>query len=406
MKTVCFVVLGFPKITETFITNQVLQAKIHGYQTMILTERLMSFENSSQAELLTEHALLESTQVIDFKIPKNKIKRRAKAFVLILKYLKYWLRVKDISFRERFSMLPFQLAFYYQFKEVSVFHIQFALAGIQIAKMKSIGLLSGRLVTTFHGYDAHYENLEELSSLKLRYKLLLKESLYLTVNTAYLAKKILSFGAQASSIKIIPMGIDLDFFNSKTEKRISLNSTIQLLSVGRLIELKGFEYAIKSIKLLVDRGYKVSYTIIGEGREKDSLLELITTLKLQDTVFLVGVKTQKEIKDLFEMHDIFLMSSITDKTNRAEAQGVVTAEAQAMGLPVIAFRSSGVPYTLLDTETGFLIEEKNVEAYAEAIRKLATNPVLYKTMSVTAKNFATENFSRKTLSAKFFDLYH
>lgn len=406
MKTVCFVVLGFPKITETFITNQVLQAKIHGYQTMILTERLMSFENSSQAELLTEHALLESTQVIDFKIPKNKIKRRAKAFVLILKYLKYWLRVKDISFRERFSMLPFQLAFYYQFKEVSVFHIQFALAGIQIAKMKSIGLLSGRLVTTFHGYDAHYENLEELSSLKLRYKLLLKESLYLTVNTAYLAKKILSFGAQASSIKIIPMGIDLDFFNSKTEKRISLNSTIQLLSVGRLIELKGFEYAIKSIKLLVDRGYKVSYTIIGEGREKDSLLELITTLKLQDTVFLVGVKTQKEIKDLFEMHDIFLMSSITDKTNRAEAQGVVTAEAQAMGLPVIAFRSGGVPYTLLDTETGFLIEEKNVEAYAEAIRKLATNPVLYKTMSVTAKNFATENFSRKTLSAKFFDLYH
>src|SRR5690606_13074021 len=184
------------------------------------------------------------------------------------------------------------------------------------------------------GYDAHFETQDRLILLQQRYRLLLKYSQYLTINTNYLSKKVQLLGGEIGKIKIIPMGIDLEFFQSKSEKSISAKATIQLISIGRLVELKGFEYAVKSVKILVDKGFDVQYTIVGEGKDKDTLLQLISKLNLTESVFLVGAKSQTDIKILLEENHIFLMSSITDSTNRAEAQGVVVAEAQAMGLPV------------------------------------------------------------------------
>jgi len=406
IRSVCFVVPEFPSVSETFVANQILQAKIHGYRVVVLTKNKLPLHISSQKELLSAHSILDDTFAIDFKIPKSKIKRRLQSLILIFKYLKFWLRVNNVPVRERFSTLPFQLNYYNQFKDISVFHIQFALAGLEVAQMKSIGLLQGRIITTFHGYDAHFQNLEVFNTMQRQYKELLEASCYITVNTPYLAEKVKLLGADLKKIRLIPMGIDLEFFQSKSEKSLPTNSPIHLISVGRLIKLKGFEYAIKTIKLLIDQGYRVTYTIVGGGHEKDYLLGLVAALDLKDSVFLVGVKNQKEIKDLLEEHHIFLMSSITDTTNRAEAQGVVTAEAQAMGLPIVAFKSGGVPYTLSDNKTGFLIEEKNIEEYAAAILKLVNNPNLYNTTSAAAKDFAATNFSRDILSSKFFELYN
>src|SRR5690606_9807928 len=283
-KTICFVVPSFPTVTETFVTNQVLQAKMHGYQVLLLTDKLLPLEQSSQQELLTKHHILERIYVVAYDIPKSKLKRRIKAFFLILKHFKYWLRFEELSIRKRFSTLPFQLAFYNQFKEVSVFHIQFALAGLEIAKMKSIGLLPAKIITTFHGYDAHFETQDRLILLQQRYRLLLKYSQYLTINTNYLSKKVQLLGGEIGKIKIIPMGIDLEFFQSKSEKSISAKATIQLISIGRLVELKGFEYAVKSVKILVDKGFDVQYTIVGEGKDKDTLLQLISKLNLTESV--------------------------------------------------------------------------------------------------------------------------
>ncbi|RXJ45398.1 glycosyltransferase [Gelidibacter gilvus] len=405
MKTICFVVPSFPSVTETFVTNHIIQAKIKGYRVNVLTKNKLGLEASSQQELLAEHRILDNTFIIDFKIPRNKTKRRFQSLILILKFFKYWKRTKDISIRERFSTLPFKLNFYNQLKKISVFHIQFGLAGFDIALMKSIGLLSGQIITTFHGYDAHFHNSEELRSLIMRYKRLMEESGHVTVNTPYLANKVKLMGCDYRKLRIIPMGVDLNFFQHSEEKKILKNLSIKLISVGRLIELKGFEYAIRSIKLLVENGYNIKYTIVGEGQDKEILQQLVSKLNIEEFVFIVGAKNQNEIKELLIENNIFLMSSITDSANRAEAQGVVTAEAQAMGLPVVAFRSGGVPYTILENKTGYLIDEKNIEKYAAAIMKLVENPVLYKKMSISAKHFASNNFNRKTLSSEFFGLY-
>lgn len=405
MKTICFVVPSFPTVSETFVTNQLVQAKKQGYKIVVLTKKQLTLNQSSQKKLLEKHQILKSIHIIDFNIPRRKLKRRLQALVLIIKHLKYWLRVKEMPLRRRFSMLPFQLNFYKQFKDVSVFHIQFAVAGIELAKMKHIGLLPGDIVTTFHGYDAHFKDVDELSRLQQRYKGLLTESKYITANTSYLTKKITLIGAEVSKLHTIPMGVDLKFFKSTQEKQILPNRKVNLLSVGRLVALKGFDYAIKSVKILVDEGYDIHYTIVGSGAEKEALEQLIKDLKLTKQVFLLGAKHQNEIKQLLEINQVFLMSSITDETGRAEAQGLVTAEAQAMGLPVVAFKSGGVPHTVLDGKTGFLVLEKDIEAYAQAILKIIDDPKLFKTMSNEARNFTKTHFSSEKLALDMMKLY-
>src|SRR5690606_531712 len=103
------------------------------------------------------------------------------------------------------------------------------------------------------------------------------------------------------------------------------------------------------------------YTIVGDGPLFQSLQDQIHSLRLQEYVALIGERSQQDIKILLESHHIYLMSSVTDSSGRCETQGVVTAEAQAMGLPVVAFDAGGVPYTILDGKTGILVKEKDVE---------------------------------------------
>jgi colanic acid/amylovoran biosynthesis glycosyltransferase len=276
---------------------------------------------------------------------------------------------------------------------------------MEVAKMKSIRVINAEVITTFHGYDAHYKSQKELHNLQKRYKTLFAVSKYITVNTPYLAEKVKALGCASNKLRVIPMGVDLNYFMSQVNRKPINRKEIKLLSVGRLVELKGFEFAIRAIKILVDKGFLLHYTLIGDGELFNDYNILVKRLQLDTGVMFMGKQSQAIIKQELEKHDIFLMSSITDKTGRAEAQGLVTAEAQAMGLPVVAFKSGGVPYTIKDNETGLLVPEKDINAFAETIIKVLEFPELYHSMSEAAKRFAKEEFSNVKMTHHFAELY-
>jgi colanic acid/amylovoran biosynthesis glycosyltransferase len=405
MKTICFVVPEFPSVSATFVTHQIVGAKQQGYHVCILTYKLGSLEQSSQRELIEYHDLLKNTRVIDYQIPKPKLKQLFVGLFLILKYFKFWIKPSAVSMKHRILNWPYLLKFYAKLRAIDVFHVQFALGGTAIAEMKDNGLLKGKLITTFHGHDAHYKNEMVLKKLQNSYRILFKVADYVTVNTPYLETNVLSLGCKREKLCVIPMAIDVAYFKSDVIKELPVNKDIKLISVGRLIEFKGFEYAINAIKLLVENGVAVHYTIVGDGVLFDSLQEQILTLKLENHVRLVGKKSQDEIRKLLETHHIYLMSSITDSKGRCETQGVVTAEAQAMGLPVVAFDNGGIPYTIIDGETGVLVPEKDLEGYSQAILEMIKQPECYHKMSIQAREFAINNFSQAQMTERFVTLY-
>ena len=99
------------------------------------------------------------------------------------------------------------------------------------------------------------------------------------------------------------------------------------------------------------------------------------------------------------------MTSTFDECGRRETQGLVTAEAQACGLPVVAFRSGGVPYTIEEAKTGFLAEEKNVTEFTQHLRKLCIDEPLRKEMGQNARKYVEDNFCLNKSAQKQISLY-
>jgi colanic acid/amylovoran biosynthesis glycosyltransferase len=292
--------------------------------------------------------------------------------------------------------------------DFDIFHCHFGPNGLIAAWLKELGLLNGTIITTFHGYDANFNELYDKkyyysSSSQNWSRLVFKHSYIITANTPYLMKQVIELGADPNRIELLPMGVDTSFFIPNENQHKQEN--IQLLSVGRLVKWKCHELGIQVVKNLIKEGFSLKYFIIGDGIERQNLERLIEILHLKKNVKMLGARNQSEVKKWMQESDVFLMTSAYDDSGRRETQGVVTAEAQACGLPVVAFRSGGIPYTLEERKTGFLAEEKNVSEFTQHLRKLCTNETLRKKMGQNARKFVEDNFCQIKLAQKQISLY-
>ena len=201
------------------------------------------------------------------------------------------------------------------------------------------------------------------------------------------------------------MGVDINFFTGKMKNAIKLEQ-INLLSVGRLEEIKGHEFGIHAVNRLVKNGFNIKYRIIGEGRLKDTLIDLIRSLNLEEHVILLGSMSQDKIKSYMFASDIFLMTSTVVNGNTRETQGLVALEAQACNLPVVAFRSGGVAYTVKSGVQAFWWTKMTFKHSQSKIQKLIEDPKLYSQMSRNSREFVKKNFSHSRLLDRWEDIYN
>mgnify|MGYP001338138705 FL=1 len=135
-----------------------------------------------------------------------------------------------------------------------------------------------------------------------------------------------------------------------------------LIGVGRLVKRKGFEYLIKSLKLLNE---DVECLIIGDGPEKENLQQLAVNLGLKQRVNLLGYLSEEEKKfQYLAAADIFVLSSLH------EGFGIVLQEAMQVGLPIIATNIGGQVDFIKDGENGFLVNIKDEESIADSAKRI------------------------------------
>ncbi len=405
-KKIVFRILSFPVKSETFITNQIILAINLGYDVSILVTSKNELKDSSQPELVTKYGLLEKTVAFKKINTKGHLDRIRKIISLII----YGLPFKYIKTLNYFRYgkqglignLLYQLFETKQFLDADLFHVQFGTNKYPFDSLKKHGLLKGKLITTFHGYDIHFDQKAKQKESN-NYIDLFKSADIISCNTPYLFKKLVEVNCPEEKIKIIPVSVDTSFYIPIKNRH--QREVLELISIGRLIKLKGYQYAIKAVAELVNKGYHVNYSIIGEGDEQTALENLIQKLNLSEYVKLKGHKNQSEIRDKLQNSDIYLMSSTFDETGRREAQGIVTGEAQACGLPVVAFRSGGVPYTIAEGETGFLSKENDYLDMAANIERLIKDEELRLSMGIKARKFVEDNFSQHHLGKIWKDVY-
>lgn len=207
----------------------------------------------------------------------------------------------------------------------------------------------------------------------------------------YLAKQPEKFIA-------IPNGIDTDIFQPQ-EKDPSLLSKYNLkpeekliLFVGGLDKqhyFKGVEVLLKSFQKINSNLPLSRLMIIGDGDLKNKYRRLAEDLKINDRVIWAGWVKNEELVKYYNLADVFVLPS----TARTESFGIVTAEAQACGVPAVVSNWPGSRTTLADGETGFLAQPKDVSDLTEKISKILTDDNLKKRMSEQASERAKKLYS-------------
>lgn len=190
----------------------------------------------------------------------------------------------------------------------------------------------------------------------------------------------------------IPIGID----TPKIKALPSKNSNI-ILSVGRFVFWKGYEYLIESLKYL-PKHYQVH--IVGDGDKKytDFIKETIDRLKLQDRVKLLGKKNRQELALLYQDSNCFVLPSYQ------ESFGIVLLEAMSHGLPLVCmkFSPSGSDWINQNGETGYVISPKDPQAIAQAILQIQKD---YERLSENSKNRFQKLFTLDTMLQSTIHLY-
>lgn len=180
---------------------------------------------------------------------------------------------------------------------------------------------------------------------------------------------------------------------NKSGKISNLNNR-QIISVGRLEDVKDFYTLILVFSVIVKKYPNYILKIIGEGSMREKLEEQIKKCNLQKNVILTGRRTENEINNELIKSDVFVL------TSKSESFSLVLCEAMNFGVPCIAFDVDVGPREIIqDGKNGFLIENRNVDLMIERLDELLYNISLRRFFGSNsynvAKNYYSENIINK-----------
>lgn len=281
-----------------------------------------------------------------------------------------------------------------------IVHAHFGLTGLLALALRRARILTGPLVTTFHGVDLTRDPALRGPSL---YVPLFESGEQFTVNSTFSEQRALSLGAPPERVHKIPAGVEVSTipFDSRSWRP---GTPIRLLSVGRLEPVKGLRFGLTAVAQLVGRGHDVQYTIVGAGRLDTKLREEADRLGIADRVRFTGSIPYHDVLEEYGRNHVFLMPGVVTGDGQQEAQGRVLVEAQASGMPVVATRVGGIPETLGDG-AGFLVEPEEPNALADAVEHLLEIQDRWAEIGLAGRRHVEQGFDAESLLDGLMEVY-
>ena len=207
-------------------------------------------------------------------------------------------------------------------------------------------------------------------------------------------KKVLQTdGITEQKLITIHSGIDIGKFVQVTSRenfRHKLGIPPKKVVVGTIAAMadhKDYPNLLKAAKIVIEQNDNAIFCAVGDGPEKRQILKLADNLDLNNSFIFTGFRA--DIGNFLKTFDIFVLAS------KKEGMGTSILDAQAVGLPVIACETGGIPEIISDGKNGLLVPPKNEQKLADAILQLVNNTQLRKTLGFNAKQ-----------TVKQFDIHH
>jgi glycosyltransferase involved in cell wall biosynthesis len=167
-------------------------------------------------------------------------------------------------------------------------------------------------------------------------------------------------------LRVVHCGVDLSLFHPDDER--SGGHSLEVLTVGRTVPVKGQALLVEAVAALARRGLEIRLTIVGDGPELPALRAQAERLDVSDQVTFAGAVGQDEIRSYYAEADVFALPSF------AEGIPVVLTEAMAMGLPVVASRITGIPELVEEGVSGVLVVPGRADQLTDALAHLVSEP--------------------------------
>ncbi|RKY35975.1 MAG: hypothetical protein DRP72_04615, partial [Candidatus Omnitrophota bacterium] len=195
----------------------------------------------------------------------------------------------------------------------------------------------------------------------------------------------------------LPGGIKNGEVREKVKEEFGIHPEDKVLAiVGRLVEQKGHRYLFEALHLL-DGRYKLKVLVIGEGPQREKLVNMARQLGIEDKIMFTGIR--QDVRRILSAVDILVMPSLR------EGLPMTLLEAMANEVAVIASNVGGVSEVVIDKHSGILVEPRNEMKLAEAIGLLLEDELLRKRLAMEGKKRVNEKFSYKRMIEKTEKLY-
>jgi glycosyltransferase involved in cell wall biosynthesis len=178
----------------------------------------------------------------------------------------------------------------------------------------------------------------------------------------------LEHGARPEQLHVVYCGIDVSDFSFRRKPR---TGPPRIVSVGRLVEKKGFGPLIEACKILSERGVDYTCEIAGDGPLEGALRRQVAEAKLEGRVTVGGkALLQEELPAFLAAADIFAQPCVWSKDNDVDGTPRTLMEAMAVGLPSVSTRLAGIPDIIEDGDSGLLVEPNDAVGLADALERL------------------------------------
>jgi colanic acid/amylovoran biosynthesis glycosyltransferase len=378
----------FPRTSETFILNELLGLESHGLEPTILSRRQPDDEprHPELAQLKAPIEYLPSARSVDpwtvlFGPGDQDLK--AELFRRLQNILTDFGSLGHPRFP---SLLAEAVHLLGRCRELDIGHIHSHFATDAAAVACLVHALGGPTYSiTLHAKDIYRDTVVPA----VLDHMVAHSAFSVTVCDANVRHIEGLVGAEArSKLRRLYNGIDLRAHAGTGEPR----DEGHVLSVGRLVEKKGFFVLLEALESMLKSGRTVRASLVGEGDERDRIEEEIARRGLGDHVTLLGALDQGDVRKLMARATIMSLPCLIGDDGNRDALPTVLLEAQACGLPIVSTPVTGIPEIVDQGAAGLLVPERDPVALAESMSRLLDDDALRASLSKAGRERAGELF--------------
>ena len=375
----------FSPQSETFIYNYIKELQIQGHRSQVLTLH----------RIHPDERPYDDCTIVDL-LPRWHPHRIYSSLQTKLGLLEQQEQLFAIARKQILEIL--------QSSKPDILHAHFGPMGVMIAPIAR--KLKIPLVVTFMGYDGSralcsdrwrqaYQNLNNVAEA--------------VIGISHdMCNRLVSVSFNKNKIHCIHLGVSLDKFSSRDPKMDFDGHEVRCLHVGRLTAKKSPLKLIDAFHIAYQElqpDIEIKLTIAGDGELRDAVERKIRELNLEKQVELLGAVNHEKVIRLFHEAHIYTQYCEVAPDGDVEGQGVTFVEASASGLPIVSTRHGGIPDVVLDGETGYLVDEGDIQGMADRIVQLAGQPERWTAFGMAGRKHVEETFTLESQLQQTVALY-